>query len=111
MALPDWDRCHSCFSIFTSPAATPSSIVADVTASQTPESCGPAAAEPAFAVAGWRAAHPAAHPRDAIARANLANPKPANRIRTNNLPALTTSILHDQTRFRPASRNSEDRDA
>src|SRR5690242_17640673 len=88
MADPDWDRCHSCFSIRTSPAAAPSSIVADVTASQTPEICGPAAAEPAFAVACRRAAHPAAHPMDAIARATFKKPTKPERIRTKTLPAL-----------------------
>src|SRR5262245_41860292 len=82
MALPDCDRCHSCFSIFTSPAATPSSIVADVTASHTPETCGPAAVEPAFAVAGRRATHPAAFPIDASARATLKKPTKPERIRT-----------------------------
>src|SRR3982751_6044005 len=82
MALPDCDRCHSCFSIFMSPAATPSSIVADVTASHTPATCGPATAEPALVVAGLWAAHPAAHPIDAIARATLKEPTKPERIRT-----------------------------
>src|SRR5262245_35124565 len=93
MAEPDCDRCHSCFSMRTSPAAMPSSMVADVTASQTPETWGPAAAEPALLAAGRRAAHPAAHPSAAIVRATLKKPtKPANRIRTKYLPALHPSV-------------------
>src|SRR5678809_833907 len=104
MALPDWDRCHSCFSIFTSPAATPSSIVPEVTASHTPDTCGPPVAEPAFAVVGlcW-AAHPAALAIDAIARATLKRPTKPERIRTKtsrrcHLRFYTIKIGSDERR-------------
>src|SRR6478735_11187320 len=106
MALPDCDRCHSCFSIFTSPAATPSSIVPDVTASHTPDTCGPGTAEPAFVGVGRWAAHPAAPPIDAITRAILREPTKPERIRTKtsrrcHLRVYTIKIGSDGRRATP----------